>query len=147
MDTDRQTERDSDRERQRQWQRETETVTERDRDSDRERQREQTWFITQFCWTVWLCCNCIKDRLPDMHSFLNHYPCVIKFSQSDSLSTTTPPPLLFLNLPLKATKPFKLFSLFVCFTFDHTCWINVGLMGFTRICTKEVDNTVVRLSM
>ena len=21
-------------------------------------------FLTQFCFTVWLCCNCIKDRLP-----------------------------------------------------------------------------------
>ena len=31
-----------------------------------------------------LCCNCIKDRLPERHSCLNLYPCVIKFNQSVS---------------------------------------------------------------
>ena len=38
--------------------------------------------ITEFCCTTWLCCNCIKDRLPERLSCLNLYPCVIKFSQA-----------------------------------------------------------------
>ena len=65
-------------------------------------------------------CNCIKDRLPDRHSCLNLYPCVIKvqsvnqsISQSLSLSPllSSPPPLFF----------FFLFFLLLLFLFYFSC--------------------------
>ena len=37
---------------------------------------------------VVLCCNCINDRLPERHSCLNLYPCVIKFGQLVSQSVS-----------------------------------------------------------
>ena len=42
--------------------------------------------ISKFCCIIWLCCNCMKDRLPERHSCLNLYLCVIRFSQSVSHS-------------------------------------------------------------
>ena len=44
--------------------------------------------LTQPCYTTWLRCNCIKDRLPDRHLHLNLYHCIKRFTQSVPLSLT-----------------------------------------------------------
>ena len=44
--------------------------------------------LTQPCYTTWLSCNCIKDRLPDRHLHLNLYHCMKRFTQTVPLSLT-----------------------------------------------------------
>ena len=41
-------------------------------------------FLTQFCCRVWLCCNCIKDKLPNRHSCLKPLCLCNKSSVSQS---------------------------------------------------------------
>ena len=79
-------------------------------------------FLTQFCCRVWLCCNCIKDKLPNRHSCLKplclcnkssvsqsplffflffFLPCVALLTHSvsfeDSLFLLPPPPSSFVD--------------------------------------------------
>ena len=63
---------------------------------------DHNYVYTYMCLSVY---NCIKDRLPDRHSCLHLYPCIIKFSQSVSQLESVPGSEWVLNTRVSHRRP------------------------------------------
>ena len=101
------------------------------------------FIISKICWTVWVGCNRIKDMLPERHSCINLYPCVIKFSQSVSQSVSqslsvclcvclsvSPPPSLPLSAPPPSQRKEKTAKTNYCFpTMSESISFSISRMG------------------